>query len=257
MRCGLKQYRFVTALSAVLTLVLVLAGCDRQPAADATPAEERTVLLMFMEQEPGVDPYPTRMVASARYVRIDDGEGASDFVLFDRQARLIYSVNTARQAVMVVEPQDAPIEPPMELKFEHREVGPLHDAPTVNDVTPVHHQFVTNGDVCFDFIAVEGLMEDVATALSEYHAVLASDSAMTFNNIPADMRDPCEMAQHTFAPGRNLTRGFPIQEWHRDGYSRTLMEYDEDYLAEPGLFDIPAEFRRFTIQELRSGAVAG
>ncbi|UCE89162.1 MAG: hypothetical protein JSW10_12850 [Pseudomonadota bacterium] len=256
MRCGFTMYVGVAAAVVVLLMVL-LAGCDRQPAADAASVADHTAMLMFMEQERGVEPYPTRMVANARYVRIDDGEGASDYVLFDRQARLIYSVNTGSRAVMVVEPQDVPVEPPMELKFEHRKVAVLQDAPTVNDVTPVHYQFVANGEVCFEFIAVKGLMEDVAAGLREYHAVLASDSAVTFNPIPADMHNACDMAQHTFAPGRNLTHGFPIQEWHSDGYSRTLMEYDEDYLVEPGLFEIPADFRRYTVQELRSGGVPG
>lgn len=241
------------AVLLLIPVVAVLAGCQRPVADVSAQAAPAGVLIEFVEREANVEPYRTRVIVTREFMRFDDGEGSEDFVLFDRGKRLIYSVNAEEQSVMIVEPQNRPVEPPIPLRVEARNLGPMKDAPAINGVIPVHHQVVVNGEVCYDTVSVAGLMEDVVAALREFRLVLASDAMLTVNTIPADVRDPCSLAMTTFAPNRELAFGFPIQEWGRNGYARSLLDYREDYRPDPALFVIPADYRQFTVQEFRTG----
>ena len=97
-------------------------------------------------------------------------------------------------------------------------------------------------------------MPEAVAALKEYHLLLASDSAMTFNVMPADMHDPCAISMSTFAPTRHLEFGFPVQEW-KPGYARNLQNYDPDYQVDPELLTLPKDYFSYFIQEYREGRV--
>ena len=104
-------------------------------------------------------------------------------------------------------------------------------------------------------IAVPGLMPDVVIALREFSELLASDSKVTFNTLPAELQKPCDISMNTFAPGRHLEFGFPIQEWSMNGSGRSLLDYQLDYQPDQALFDLPQDYRQFTVQEFREGKV--
>ena len=64
---------------------LFLCGCCFLTALvscsnPTTPA----AVLYFVEQEPGVEPYRTRMIVTAGFLRMDEGQDSQDFLLFDR-----------------------------------------------------------------------------------------------------------------------------------------------------------------------------
>jgi hypothetical protein len=96
-------------------------------------------------------------------------------------------------------------------------------------------------------------MNDALAATREYRQALAGDSAATFHAIPADLHDPCTIAMNTFAPNHHLNHGIPIQEWSAAGYSRSLLDFDADYLAAKTLFEVPLEYPQISIEQLRGG----
>ena len=98
------------------------------------------------------------------------------------------------------------------------------------------------------------MLPDMRKAMQTFAEILAGDSAVTFNSIPADMQNACDMAGNTFSPSRHLKLGFPIQEW-KEGYSRTLLEYKEDYPIDPKLFELPKDYFQFSVQDFREGKV--
>jgi hypothetical protein len=237
---------------------MILAGCNQQQ--DTT--EQKTLqsksgvtLLNFVEQERGVEPYPTRLIVTEKFLRFDDGEGSADFVLLDRDKDVIYSVNSSEGTVMAVHNKQLEIKPPFALELTHEQLDDLKDAPTIEGIQPRHIVFSANNEQCYEVIAVPGLLPNVVTALQEFTDLLASDSKVTFNTLPADLQKPCDISMSTFAAGRHLAFGFPIQEWSANGSGRALVDYQLDYEPDERLFILPADYNHFTVQEFREGKV--
>ncbi len=229
-----------------------LSGCDK-------PLERvkgGATMLSFTEYEKDVEPYKTRLLVTDDFMRFDDGEGSRDFILFDRRKEVIYSVNSSDRTVMAVTRQNVKVKPPFKLNLEHKLLTDMQDAPTVAGRKPEHHQFLANGDICYDVITIPGMFPDVVEAMHVFTEILASDSAVTFNAIPADMHDACEMSMSTFAAGRHLQFGFPVQEWSKKGSGRSLIDFQENYQVMADLFVLPKDYKHYTVQEFRDGKVS-
>ena len=244
---------------ATLVFVTILSvGCNQQQNTTEQQklvSENGATMLNFVEHEKGVDPYPTRLIVTGKYLRFDDGEGAVDFVLLDRDKDVIYSVNSSEQTVMALHEKQLDIQPPFKLELTHELLNDMKEAPAIEGVLPQHYQFSANGEKCYQVIVVQGLMPDVVTALQEFTDLLASDSKVTFNTLPADLQKPCDISMNTFAAGRHLAFGFPIQEWSENGSGRALVDYQLNFQADASLFVLPADYHHFTVQEFREGKV--
>ena len=245
----MKKILFLMASSIVVLNTLV----------SCTQKEQGDTLVLFMEQERGVDPYQTRMIVNKHYIRVDDGEGAQNFVLFDRLKKIVYSVDPDEERIMAIHEKHLKkgevFEPPIKLTHSVKELEKMKDAPEINGEMARRYQLSTNNEICHDVVAVKGLMPDVVAALTEFHLLMATDSRVTFNNMPADMQNACEMTTSTFKPVRQLAYGFPIQEWGKREYMRSLVDYDVNYKADPKLFVLPKGYKNYTVTELREGKV--
>jgi|GEM_PF-391506 len=243
----------------VAALVLPLSACEPpngNPADAAARAPGEATQIDFVEQRPGIKPYNTRFVVNAKYLRIDDGPGSHDFILLDRKQRKVYRVNSSERQIMVIDTKPVKVQPPFDLKLGEKDMGPMKGAPSVGGHRPVRYQFSAKGEVCYNVVAVSGLMDDALAAMREFRQVLADDSTVTLNLIPADMQDACELARNTFAPTRHLDHGFPIEEQRKGGYQRSLKNFDLHFKPKPGLFELPKGYKTFTIQQFRQGQVS-
>ena len=218
------------------------------------PVITKPSMALFAEQETDVEPYKTRIIVNQDFMRMDEGEDSNDFVLLDRKARIIYSANRDNNTVMTVASSKVDIESPMQLSISNDKVLSDEKIPTIDGKTPEHYAFSVNGKVCYEAMLVKGMLPDMVKAMQSFADILAGDSAVTIDVVPADMRNGCDMAGSTFAPSRHLEFGFPVQEW-KQGYSRTLLEYKEDYKIDPKLFELPKDFFQFSVKEFREGKV--
>ncbi len=245
----MKKILFLIVSSIVV--LNLLTSCAKKEQGDT--------LVLFMEQEKGVDPYQTRMIINKNFVRVDDGEGAQNFVLFDRLKKVVYSVDPDEKRIMAIHEKKLKkgqvFEPPFKLTHTVKKLEKMKGAPTINGEVARRYQLSTNNKICYDVVAVKGLMPDVVLALTEFHQLMATDSRVTFNNMPADMHEACEMTLTTFEPVRQLAFGFPIQEWGQREYMRSLVDYDVNYKADPKLFVLPEGYKNYTVTELREGKV--
>lgn len=232
-------------ISFTLAIAMLLSSCAKAP---------ENQLLVFLDSEQGIKPYQTRVIITPSQVRFDDGTGSKSYTLFDRSSRIARTIDNEQKTILELHPKSVKIKPPFALNYKVKELGDMKDAPKIMGKTPKHYQDYTNNKLCFNVVSVAGLMPQAVQALSEYHQMLASDSAVTFNNMPADMQDPCDIARDTFAPTRYLQHGFPIHWWY-PGYSRMLMDYKEHYQADPKLFEIPSGYFTYTVQQVRDGVV--
>jgi hypothetical protein len=246
--------RFVLSLVAAV----LLAGCsDPEPTAmpekkvttqqESKAADLTATALYFEESERGVDPYGSRMLINADFLRLDDGMDGSDFILYDRNARVIYSVAHAEKNILRINHHPVEIEPPYELKLvdDLRKDG---SAPLIGTGQPEHHVYMVNSQRCFDAVLVPGVLDEEAKALSEYLEVLAGEQARNLFKTPVEFQGPCMLSNLIFNAGKHLERGFPIQETSNTGYSRYLVDYRKGEGIDPGLFTLPADYGRFTLE---------
>lgn len=220
-------------------------------AAPVYAAETQAVMLIYRAQEPGVDPYISRVLVTPDYMRMDDGVADGDFLLFDRKARTVYSVVHDEGTVLDIPPRPVEIESPIPLARNDEQVAIGKDVPKVMGRTPQHHSLKVNGKVCYDVVTVPGVMKDVVAAMKEFRQVLAGEHATSLPFIPADMRDPCDLALNTFAPGWQLQFGLPIQEWDGHGKGQILVDYDPQFKADTSWFVLPEGYRHYTTDSVR------
>ncbi len=209
----------------------------------------------FAEQEPGIEPYVTRLIVNANFLRIDEGDLSTNYVVYDRKKRIIHNVNKENKTVMQIQSKANELQPPFPLTHTVKDLGALSDAPKINNTVPHHRQYLTNNELCSTVISVDGLLPEVVKSLIEFYNILADDSASTFYLLPADMHKPCDISRSMFSPTRHLLHGFPIKEWRPDGYSRTLYDYKENIATPATLFAVPKDYFSYTAQQMRDGLV--
>jgi hypothetical protein len=245
----MKKLVFLMMASGVV--LSILASCANKKPGDT--------MVLFLEQESDVEPYQTRMIVTKKFIRIDDGKGSDSFVLYDRVKKVVFSTNPDEKTIMAVHEKKLKkgqvFEPPFKLTHSVKEIPVLKEAPMLNGEKAKHYQLITNDKVCYDVVAVKGLMPHVVSALTTFHQHMATDSIVTFNNMPADMHDACDMTLTTFKPTRHFEQGFPIQEWGKREYMRSLVDYDINFKADQALFVLPEGYKHYTVKELREGKV--
>ena len=227
--------------------------------SSCTKKESANTMILFVEKENTLDPYQTRMIINDQFVRIDDGKGSNSFVLFDRIKKVVYSTIPDEQRVMAVHEKklkkDQVFEPPFALKHSVKKMPEMKKAPKINGENAQHYQLITNDKVCYEVVAIKNLMPHAVKALIEFNKHMATDSIVTFNNMPADLHEACDMTATTFKPARQFEFGFPVQEWSQRGYSRSLVDFDVNFKAEPKLFELPKGYHNYTVTQLREGNV--
>jgi hypothetical protein len=248
----------------MMTIMLVACGDNQstdseQIAPDAKELQSRankipaTAMLLYDVNEPGTEPYQSRVIVNDAYIRLDENYDGNDFVLVDRKQEIVYSVSNDNDAILVVNRHPVDIPAPMDFKLS---IDKSFDenAPQVDGKDVVHYVFKVNGEPCNDAMIAEGLLMNITQALAEYRHILAGQHAATLKAIPADVRNACDMASHIFHPDRHLQFGLPVQESDYSGYKRSLVDFDDDWTADPKLFVLPAEFGRFSIDDMKAPA---
>jgi hypothetical protein len=224
----------------LLLAALTLAACTDKPSP--------TIFLSFTESSPDGE-YPVRMLVSDKFLRIEDGDTRDGFIVFDRAARIIYSVSHAGKSTLVLQARPVTLAAPKQ--FEHRVEGEKETLPPVDGKTVTHYRLLTNRERCFDVYAAEGLLPEAVAALREYHETLAGEQAVMQTNLPAGLQSTCDLADQVFLPARYLAYGFPVRQVNRAGVTRQLVSYQRDVPVEKGIFDLPKEYKQITPAELR------
>ncbi|HEY5789258.1 MAG TPA: hypothetical protein VIX81_01445, partial [Gammaproteobacteria bacterium] len=207
--------------------------------------------LEFVEQQRGdSEPGPVRMLVTAGHLRIDDGNGADGYILFDRGTRTLYSVSVEDATVIVIEPVAADPEPPLPLLLEERRVEQL-EAPTIGGRQPAQVDFLANGQVCYSAAVVPGLLPEAQAAEREYLEALAGEQRAHVGKLPQQLWDPCDLSRYLFAPVRHLAAGYPVQLWDASGYRRGLVGFEVGAAVDPALFELPAGYEQIRMEERR------
>lgn len=229
----------ISLLASFLLIALVTCAVPTTPAA----------VLYFVEHEQGAEPYRTRMIVTAGFVRMDGGADSQDFLLFDRADGTIYSVSSGDRQILVMRLRPVEIKPPE--KFIHRVVTDNAAFPPIGGYKVVHYELLTNNQRCYDLYAANGLLPDVVEALRLYRVALAGQQALTVPVTPPEMQSPCDLANNVFLPMRQLEHGFPARLVDMAGKTSELVDYKTDFRATAAMLSLPSDYKRLTLEELR------
>jgi hypothetical protein len=223
---------FITAVVAAVFPVLVSA------------AEVESTMLLYQAREPGVAPYSSRILVTERYVRMDDGKDDGDYLIFDRESRLISSVTHSDQTVFEIPPREVNAEPPMPIERRSEAVA-QPDAPRVGGKAPELQRLYVNDKLCYSVVTVPKLMGDAVAAITDFRQVLAGEHAKMLPRLPADMQDACDLALNTFHPAWQVEFGLPLQEWDERGNGQMLMDFNGSLMVDESLFELPEGYSHY------------
>ncbi len=204
---------------------------------------ETATLLQFQEQEPGIDPYTTRMLITADYVRVDDGMDNGNFVLFDRAAKTIYNVMQDNRSVLVVKP-DGTVAVEADTVRLGEQTFAVDDAPAVGGKLPQGHRLMADDEICEQAVIVPDLLPEATRALVEFHSLLGLQSAATLGNTPDEFQTPCFLARHILAPAWQWQRGLVIQNWDPRGVRMELVDFQTGLQVDDARFVVPSDYQQ-------------
>lgn len=227
---------------ALLGAAMMLASC-------AKSGPHATVLSM-RERELGGPAFPTRIVVSQKFVRIDPDTGTGNYVLFNRKKGVIYSVNAADRTILVIHRHPITLAKPANLVDT---VKRGKKAGRFFSHTLINYKLFTDGQQCYDIEAAKTLLPHVVNALRAYADTLAGEQALTALSVPAGLETPCDLADSVFDPGREYAQGFPVRMVDADKNEKVLVNFKRDVAVKPGFFVLPAHYVRYSPGEVRNG----
>lgn len=233
-------------LTAFVSITLLCAGIARA-------GEIKTVQLVYKEQEAGIDPYFSRFTISDRYLRIDDLTDDSGYILFDSQAKKIFSVSHYDQSTLVI--ADTAQATGEKVPEAHIEYAKLSGAPRVSGKEIYSYHVYDSKDEtrnkCAEYQIAEGLLPDAARMLREYTRIRSSQQVETLDQVPLEYQTDCFLIDQVFDTGEYYHKGLPIQEWHSNGKMRHLEDIKREEVDD-ALFDVPQEYRQFSLGEKKA-----
>lgn len=202
------------------------------------------IRLAYQDRDPGGPPYVTRMLITPQFMRIDGGRDRGDFILLDRAAHKVYSVDRSARQILVIAQRRAAARAPKPWRVQSR-------VATMRPGT-VRQQISVNGKLCATLVAAAKLFPDAAAAQREYQEVLAATQWNTWRNTPADMRDPCDLALQVLEIPLQYSQGLPLEEDDADGRTRSIQEEGRVPL-DAALFVLPKGYQVIDPAQLMAG----
>lgn len=217
-----------------------------------TVAEEKLTAfqLIYDEKEQGTDFYPVTYTAVEHYIRVDDGNSESGFILFDIKAKEIYSVSLSDESILVIPTFSLSAAESAPESVIHYEL--MAQAPKITG-KQVYSYRVTAGsasdaEACMDIKVAAGLLPEIAKKLKQYQSVIAGQQIKNIITTPEEYRTACYMIDQVYNQGLYYDKGIPVHEWHSNNKVRMLRDMGE-LEADAEIFKLPDGYRKFKVDE--------
>ncbi|MDH5734995.1 MAG: hypothetical protein OEY87_02625 [Gammaproteobacteria bacterium] len=209
-----------------------------------TMATTRATVFWFDELEAGVDPVQMRYLVSANYLRIDNGDSKADFILFDSDKKMIYSVNHADKTILVIRNSNWK-KPTYDFSTDVVQ-APLEGAPIISGKQVQGYKVTVDGEVCTNIQFIPGMYQNEMQIFKNYQITLSSQQISNLANTPEHMKTPCFKLDVVYNEGSYYDLGMPVHEWHNRGYAKYLKEYKAQNVPEV-LFKLPAGYKQYSV----------
>jgi len=231
-------------------ILLIVGGLFYAAWAPVAPAASTGVVVDYSETDPGTDAYRTRLIVTRDYLRFDDGNDDSDFLLFDRRKQVIYNTNSLDKTILVIENHKVKL--PEKKDWKHGVDTDNEKVPPIDGKEVKHWVVLTNNLVCYDLYAAKDLLPDATAALAEYYRVLATQHADIYLDTTGIERDACDLANNIYLPDRHLQFGFPVRQSNKEGRSKRMLGYRTGASFDDKLFRLPTGYREYRINDIRN-----
>ena len=123
------------------------------------------------------------MLITQDFVRSDEDVDGGSFLLYDRRAKVVYSVSREQRRILVI--RDQPFDPrvPETLLLEDR-VTLAEEAPRIEGRPAYAYSLLSDGNVCQQSLVVPGLLAEEAKAIIELRGLLAGRQYRDLNKTP-------------------------------------------------------------------------
>lgn len=203
-------------------LMVGLLGVGAAHAADM-------ITVRYVDQDPGMAPYQTRIFVTPEFMRMDGGEDDGDFVLMDRRQKTVINITRDNKLALVFASGTLPAKPDS--------WKPRLEAFKAARGTQ-RFSLKVNGVVCSEGVATLRAAPDAARAMAEFKAVLAATQYRVWNASPPEMQHDCDLANQVWESGTTLTLGLPLEEREFTGRTRKFQSETKQPL-QPSLFHVP------------------
>lgn len=206
--------------------------------------------LSYLEREPGVDEYPITLLVTDRFVRLDEDDEKSGFILYDDKTKVIHSVSHVDNSTLVIK----------EHKFSHKDSPvkgkedylKLADAPKVSDNDMYNFRlYIEQGEneiTCLEIQLVENILPEVRQILRNYQQVVSGQQVKMTDNEVSEMQGGCYFVDQVYNTGAYYDKGLPVQEWHSNERARILISYKKVKVSAEK-FVLPEGYREFSIDK--------
>jgi len=226
-------------------ILIVVSACSSLPKKAETVDSSGWVL--WFEEKLANEPGGTvRMLITEDYLRVDNGDEADDFLLYDRQKKIIYNVVVEDETIMELNNSlpEGTIHPELTWRIE-QEKSYAQTSRRGEQKSEFRRYFI-NETACRSVVSISDLLPEVLDALREYRVALSGELSRGLQYQPSDK--PCYLGINVLEPIRHLRPGFPVREWDDFGYQRFLKDYQTGIIMPARLFELPPSYNRYSLK---------
>ena len=206
--------------------------------------------LVYDEKEQGTDFYPVTYTITDNYIRVDDGNSESGFILFDIKAKEIYSVSHSDESILVIPSFSLSAAESAPQSVIHYEL--MAQAPKITGKQVYSYRVTadsaSDAEACMDIKVAAGLLPEIAKKLKLYQSIIAGQQIKNIITTPEEYRTACYMIDQVYNQGLYYDKGLPVHEWHRNEKLRMLRDMGE-LEADAQIFKLPDGYRKFKVDE--------
>jgi len=202
----------------------------------------KSLVLIYDEEEVGAGVQTMRYIINDNFLRIDSDNADTDFILFDRNKKTVFSVNHEDQTILKIshKPWHSPkYDFPVSIKE-----NALIDAPKVFGKQVYSYQVKAKDTACTTVLLVKDIHMNDLQVLHEFQDIMSGQQVTTLVNTPKEYQTPCFLVDQVFHKADYLKIGLPIQISYSRDYSKFLKAINESEI-DPALFVLPKNYEEF------------
>ncbi len=199
--------------------------------------------VIYQEASPGVGTNPYRLLVNDDFLRLDGGIDSGGYILFNRQEKLVISVNHEDQSRFVIQPDSNGSYENAKIKVRVVHSA-LEKSPKLQGIKAKQHDITANENLCRQVLSFKGLLPEVTKAWAEFEELMQTQNQLTLSRTPQDMQTDCFITNNITHASLFLNEGLPYSIKSKDGNLRILQSYS--MVEKPkAMMSVPSEYREF------------